>query len=209
MSGGRTGPGGRISSPPRMNFLGHLLVSGEDPLTITGNFMADGVKGRDLSAYSEGLQRGIRMHRAIDTFTDTHPITLVGRERLRAHCGKYAGVALDLFYDHLIASRWDRFHPEPLPRFAQRMYALLTANEHLMPPGQRRMLPYMVQGDWLTSYATLTGIGRALTGLSRRVPGGDVLNGAETVLAAHLAAYRAEAEAFLPALREHLQHGQG
>lgn len=193
-----------------MNFLGHLLVSGEDPLTITGNFMADGVKGRDLSAYPERLQRGIRMHRTIDSFTDTHPLTLQGRERLRAHCGKFAGVALDVFYDHAIARRWSLFHPtEPLPVFAQRMYALLTEHESLMPPQQRRMLPYMVQGDWLTSYATLEGIGRALHGLSRRVPHGDVLDGAEAVLAAHLDEYQAEAEAFVHALREHLHHGEG
>lgn len=192
-----------------MNFLGHLLVSGEDPSVITGNFMADGVKGRDLSAYADGLQRGIRMHRAIDTFTDTHPLTHLGRARLHAQCHHYAGVALDLFYDHAIASRWERFHPEPLPRFTHRMYTLLTAHAHLMPLPQQRMLPYMVQGDWLTSYATLEGIGRALGGLSRRVPGGEVLAGAEHILAAHLDAYRTEAEAFVQALREHLHHGQG
>jgi acyl carrier protein phosphodiesterase len=178
-------------------------------LTITGNFMADGVKGRDLSAYPDALQRGLRMHRMIDSFTDTHPLTLQGRERLREHCGKYAGVALDLFYDHCIARRWSHFHPEPLQVFTHRMYELLTAHAAWMPEGQRRMLPYMVQGDWLTSYATLEGIGRALTGLSRRVPRGHVLDGAEVVLAQHIDAYQAETEAFVPALREHLRHGQG
>ena len=190
-----------------MNFLGHLLVSGNEPLTITGNFMADGVKGRDLSAYPEGLQRGIRMHRTIDSFTDNHPLSLKGRERLRAHCGKYAGVAMDLFYGHGIASRWSHYHPEPLHAFVQRMYALLTDHASLMPLRQQRMLPYMVQGDWLGSYATIEGIGRALAGLSRRVPGGEVLYGAETVLAAHLDEYLAETEAFVHDLREHLHHG--
>ncbi|MFT3885202.1 MAG: ACP phosphodiesterase [Flavobacteriales bacterium] len=192
-----------------MNFLGHLLVSGEDPLVITGNFMADGVKGRDLSAYPEALQRGIRMHRTIDSFTDTHPLTLQGRERLRAHCGKYAGVALDVFYDHGIARCWPRYGTGPLEAFTHRMYAVLTAHAHLMPLPQQRMLPYMVQGDWLTSYATLEGIGRALSGLARRVPHGAALEGAETVLATHLHAYLAETEAFVLALREHLCHGEG
>ena len=85
-------------------------------MTIVGNFMADAVKGRDLSGWSAGLQTGIRMHRRIDSYTDNHPLTLLGRERLRAHCGKYAGVALDLFYDHAIASRWADLSAEPASR---------------------------------------------------------------------------------------------
>jgi acyl carrier protein phosphodiesterase len=187
-----------------MNFLGHLLVSGNDPMTIVGNFMADGVKGRDLSAYAEGLQKGIRMHRHIDSYTDGHPLTLQGRERLRAHCGKYAGVALDLFYDHAIAHRWNDLSTEPLPDFAQRMYALLTEHESLMPDRARHMLPYMVQYDWLTSYATIAGIGRALLGLSRRTPAGPLLAGAEQVLQDHHAEFERECLEFLPQLRAHL-----
>lgn len=187
-----------------MNFLGHLLVSGKAPLTIVGNFMADAVKGRDLSGWSAGLQTGIRMHRRIDSFTDNHPLTLVGRERLRAHCGKYAGVALDLFYDHAIALNWSKLGKEPLPVYAQQMYKLLQDHAHLMPQRTQQMLPYMVRQDWLTAYATLPGIGRALAGLSARVPGGEVLFGAESVLEAHRTEFVEECLAFLPQLRQHV-----
>ena len=190
-----------------MNFLGHLLVSGNDPLLIVGNFMADAVKGRDLSAHPEGIQRGIRLHRRIDSFTDQHAITLQGRERLRAHCGKFAGVALDIFYDYCIASTWNE--EENLPAFSRRMYALLEAHAHLMPERTQRMLPYMVQGDWLTSYSKLDGIAAALNGLARRVPHGSVLVGAEQVLAAHLAAYVGECSSFLLDLRTHLSREEG
>ncbi len=185
-----------------MNFLGHLIVSGDDPLTITGNFMADAVKGRDLSRFPDPIQRGIRMHRRIDSFTDQHPITLQGRERLRAHCGKFAGVALDIFYDHCIASTWSG--DETLNAFAQRMYGLLHAHSHLMPERTQRMLPYMMRGDWLTSYGTLKGIADSLAGLAHRVPNGSVLIGAEQVLAAHRDAYIVECTAFLRDLRTHL-----
>ncbi|MEO7080938.1 MAG: ACP phosphodiesterase, partial [Flavobacteriales bacterium] len=175
-----------------MNFLGHLLVSGKAPLVIVGNFMADAVKGRDLSAWSSEVQKGIRMHRHIDSFTDNHPLTLQGRERLREHCGKYAGVALDLFYDHAIASHWNQLSEEPLPDFARRMYALLETHAHLMPPRTQHMLPYMVQNDWLTSYAGIHGISRALNGLALRVPGGEALIGAEQVLQAYKAEFAEE-----------------
>ena len=191
-----------------MNFLGHLLVSGEDPLVITGNFMADAVKGRDLSGYAPSLRTGIRMHRAIDTFTDTHPLTLAGRERLRDHAGKYAGVALDLFYDHVLARDWAHYHPEPLPAFAQRMYRLLEHHAHLMPARTQRMLGYMVGSDWLVSYATLPGIAKAVDALGGRVPGGERLVGSTHVLQEHLEAYRGEVGHFIPALRQHLHdHG--
>lgn len=192
-----------------MNYLGHLLVSGNDPLVITGNFMADAVKGRDLSMHLPGVQEGIRLHRRIDMFTDNHPITLTGRERLRAHCGKYAGVALDVLYDHCIANSWHDLHDEPLPQFADRIYTLLTAHADLMPERTRMMLPYMVTGNWLGTYATVEGVGRALDGMSRRVPAGVRLRGAEQVLRRHYEEYVAECSSFLRDLRIHLLREEG
>jgi acyl carrier protein phosphodiesterase len=188
-----------------MNFLGHLYLAGNEPLAIVGNFMADAVKGRDLSRFPAAVEQGIRRHRAIDSFTDEHPLQRAGRERVRAHAGRYAGVAMDLFYDHLLAVEWSRWHAEPLSDFAQRMYALLHAHEHLLPERTRQMLPYMVQGDWLTSYATTEGLARALHGLSRRAPAGDAMRGAERVLVQHMEVYRNEFDIFLPAISVHLQ----
>lgn len=187
-----------------MNFLGHLFLSGHDPLVIVGNFMADAVKGRDLSAWPAGVQQGIRLHRAIDSFTDEHPLQREGRARVRAHAGRYSGVVMDLFTDHLLASAWHAWHPEPLTAYAARMYALLQAHQHLMPARTREMLPYMVAHDWLSSYARVEGLQRALHGLARRVPQGDVMAGAEAVLLAHEAAYRSEFDRFLPDLRRAL-----
>lgn len=191
-----------------MNHLGHLLLSGDDPEVITGNFMADAVKGRDLSAHLPSVQRGIRLHRRIDTFTDTHPLTLEGRKRLWAHCGKFAGVALDLFYDHCIAVTWDGTLGT-LEEFSARMYTILTAHSELMPERTRRMLPYMVEGDWLTNYRGTDGIAWALRGLARRVPNAGALVGAERLLIQHRDRYVAECTAFLAELRKHLQREEG
>lgn len=187
-----------------MNFLGHLYLSGSEPLVIVGNFMADAVKGRDLSRFDASIAQGIRLHRAIDTFTDTHPLQQQGRERAHAYAGRYASVVMDLFYDHILASNWNDFHPEPLKEYAQRMYTLLTEHAHLMPDRTRYMLPYMVQGDWLTSYARLDGIGRALAGLARRVPQGAPMIGSEEVLREHMARYTAEFRSFLPGMEAHV-----
>lgn len=186
-----------------MNFLGHLVLSGDDPLTITGNFMADAVKGRDLSQHPDGIQRGIRLHRAIDSFTDAHIMTQAGRERLRAHAGKYAGVVLDLFYDHLLASAWPEERFGALADYNRRMYTLLRAHHAHLPDRTRHMLAFMVQGDWLTSYARIDGLARALHGLSQRAPRGEAMRGAERVLVDNMPAYRAEFTAFFADVERH------
>ena len=186
-----------------MNYLGHLFLSGDDPLVIVGNFMGDAIKGRDLSRFPPRLETGIRLHRAIDSFTDTHPAQQAGRERVRSYAGRYSGVVMDLFFDHLLASDWQRWHPEPLADFAQRMYALVQGHADLLPERTSHMLRYMVARDWLGSYATIEGLGRALHGLSTRVPQGAVMTGAEQVLADHLEDYRREFDIFLPAIRDH------
>ena len=185
-----------------MNYLGHLYLSGPDPLVTVGNFMADAVKGRDLSRFDPRVEQGIRLHRVIDSFTDASAIQRAGRARAHAHAGRYASVVMDMFYDHLLAANWSSFHNEPLSDFAARMYELLLAHEALMPERTRRMLPYMVAGDWLCTYATLEGLGRAIAGLARRVPKGNAMVGAERVLEEHMEVYKAEFRSFLPTIEE-------
>lgn len=187
-----------------MNFLGHLFLSGDDPLVITGNFMADAVKGRDLSRFEPGIQQGIRLHRRIDSFTDAQRPSHPGREQLRVHAGRYTPVVMDVFMDHLLAQGWGRWHAEALDAFTQRMYALLQANVQHLPDRTRHMLGYMVAGDWLGSYATLDGIGRALQGMSVRVRGGERMAGAERILQAYRSDFEQEFDAFLPSIIKHL-----
>ncbi|MCB9185047.1 MAG: DUF479 domain-containing protein [Flavobacteriales bacterium] len=187
-----------------MNFLGHLYLSGDDPLVITGNFMGDEVKGRDLSRFDPRIQAGIRLHRRIDSFTDLHRPVHAGRQRLREVAGHYAPVAMDLFIDHLLARDWSRWHPEPLDVFSSRAYDLLHAHEAYLPEATRRMLGYMSAHDWLSSYATLEGIGAALRGLSRRVGDGGRMAGTEEVLRAYDDEFTADFNAFLPAIKAHL-----
>lgn len=180
-----------------MNFLGHLYLSGDDPLVITGNFMADAIKGGDLSRFPVDLQRGIRLHRAIDHYTDQHPLARAGRERARTHAGRYAPVVMDLFYDHLLAAHWSALHPEPLERFTARMYAVLKAHATWMEGRPARMLPHLMADDWLGAYAQRDGLAHALRGMARRAPEGQAMVGAEQVLWQHYDAYRAEFIGFL------------
>ena len=187
-----------------MNYLGHLYVSGDTPLVIVGNFMADAIKGRDLSQYHPDVERGIRMHRAIDSFTDKHPLQQEGRARVRHYAGRYSGVVMDMFYDHLLAKDPHWWVREPLSDFVQRMYTLLPQHVDLMTERTQHLLHYMVSRDWLNKYRTIEGIGAAISGLARRVPKGDSMIGVEHILEEHFDLFNEEFRSFLPELELHI-----
>ena len=193
-----------------MNFLAHLFLSGTPgaatyPDVLVGNFMADSVPGRQLENYPPGVQAGIRLHRAIDTFTDQHPVVRRSTQRLRtAGYGKYAGVISDMFLDHFLARNFADFSAELLPDFAHRVYAVLQAREAEMPPRVQQMLFYMVQHNWLLGYAETEGIRRALGGLSRRASAGSGMETAATELEANYQEYEADFRDFFPQLQQHV-----
>lgn len=150
-----------------MNYLAHLYLSGEDNDIKIGNFIADGIHGKP-DAYAPGVQRGIMLHRAIDTFTDAHPIFRQGTKRLHARYHHYAGVIMDIIYDHFLAKNWHRYHPQPLGKFAAGFYSLLEERHDTLPERIQRMVPYMVQYNWLLRYASKEGIARTLFELDHR-----------------------------------------
>ena len=194
-----------------MNFLAHLLLSGpvaapDYPHLLLGNFVADAVPGRQLEAYPPAVQAGIRLHRALDTFTDAHPVVRRSTARLRlAGLGKYAGVVSDVFLDHFLARHFEQFSAEPLAAFAPRVYAQLTALEPLMPPRFQHLLPYLTRQDWLSGYAHFEGIGRTLAGLARRARPGSGMDTAVVELQANHPAYEADFLEFFPAAQTHSQ----
>ena len=191
-----------------MNFLAHLFLSGTPGSAtyadvLVGNFIADSVPGKQLENYPLGVQTGIRLHRAIDTFTDQHPVVRRSTQRLRAAgYGKYAGVISDMFLDHFLAYNFSDFSPESLVDFTRRVYALLTARQTEMPLRVQQFLPHLTQHNWLLGYAVLEGIRRALGGLSRRALPGSGMETAVTELETNYAAYEADFRAFFPELQQ-------
>lgn len=141
-----------------MNFLAHIYLSGDNDWVKIGNFMADGIRGKDYLHYSETVQFGILLHRKINSFTDTHPIFRKTRKRLISEFGHFSGVITDIFYDYVLAKHWVAFSDIPLSDYAQDFYNLLTDNFSILSPRAKYILPHMKQGDWLTSYATYQGL---------------------------------------------------
>lgn len=152
-----------------MNFLAHIFLSGDDEQLLVGNFIADFVKGKKKDDYPDQIRKGIELHRAIDDFTDHHPTTDISKNRLRPKYGKYAGVIVDLYYDHFLAKDFNLYSAISLKEYSEKTYTIIQQYDEWLPEGVKYFLPFMIERNWLLNYATIEGIGRALTGLSKRV----------------------------------------
>lgn len=151
-----------------MNFLAHIYLSGDNPQVILGNFFADSIKGRKYKEYPRDVQKGILLHRAIDYFTDTHPIVRLSTARLFDNYSHYSGVIVDMYYDHFLAANWNLYSEVPLEEFTQYFYNLLEDHYDLLPRNVHNFMPYMIEHNWLLSYASIEGIGKILAQMSSR-----------------------------------------
>jgi acyl carrier protein phosphodiesterase len=185
-----------------MNFLAHIYLSGKDEELILGNFIADSIKGKKYLKYPPGIQKGILLHRRIDHFTDTHPIVRSSASKLYKNYSHYSGVIVDIYYDHFLASQWNRFSETPLENFVADFYKLLQKNFELLPAPIQRFLPYMVAENWLLSYASLEGIARILYQMNIRTRNIVQMDRAVDDLKEHYEEFQKEFEEFFPQLQE-------
>lgn len=151
-----------------MNFLAHAYLSFGHPEILAGNMVSDFVKGKKKFDYSAGIQKGFNLHRAIDAFTDAHPITKEAKVFLKPAAGAYAGAFIDVAYDHFLANDLNEFGEGQLQQTAQNTYAILNEYIAQLPPNFSQMIPYMIKENWLFNYSTLYGIEKSFWGLVRR-----------------------------------------
>lgn len=149
-----------------MNFVGHIYLSGENEKLAIGNFIGDYVKGRKHESYPDEVQKGILIHRDIDATMDAHPAFLATRELFREDYGRYAGVIVDMAFDHILTKNWNDWHPTPLRRFTRNFYKILIKNFRVLPTPVKEFLPFMIQSNRLYSYSNLKGIEKALSIMS-------------------------------------------
>jgi acyl carrier protein phosphodiesterase len=181
-----------------MNFLGHIFLSGEDNEILLGNFFADHVKGKTQHDYSLGIIKGIQLHRAIDHFTDHHPIVIQGVKRLNGDFGRYGSVIIDMYYDHFLASLWNEYHTIPLENFSVSIYDRLVPYLEIMPAKTQYMLPFMIHNNWLVTYAATEGLGRALNGMSNRARFPSGMESATAYLIDNYDEFKEEFRLFMP-----------
>ncbi|WP_276372492.1 ACP phosphodiesterase [Chryseolinea sp. H1M3-3] len=187
-----------------MNFLAHIYLSNDDPQIMVGNFIGDFVKGRNFpDNFHAGVARGIELHRAIDEFTDRHPVVQQSKIKLRPKYRHYAGVIVDIFYDHFLSKYWTAYHATPLPQFADQVYGIMQEYHSILPAAVKNMLPYMMRDNWLVNYGNLQGIGQALKGISRRTRYDSKMNESIFELEQFYEEFKNEFETFMPDLKLH------
>lgn len=187
-----------------MNYLAHAFLSGTDSQLLVGNFIADSVRGNQLNLFPERIAQGIRLHRLIDTFTDSHPVVLLSKQRLRPGFRKYASVITDVFYDHFLAINFSDYSPIALPDYTEIVYETILAHSAILPERANYFLPYMIKHNWLLGYASLEGINRSLTGLSKRTTHDNNMALAAIELAENYYLYEAEFRQFFPQLQAYV-----
>lgn len=151
-----------------MNYLAHIYLSGEDEELKIGNFIADSVKGKQFIHFPIRVQKGIILHRAIDTYTDSHPTVRESARRLFETYSHYSTVIVDIFYDHFLAANWEDYSTIPLDEYVQDFYMLLKRKQEILPKRVKQLMPYMIKDNWLLSYASIEGIGKILWQMNQR-----------------------------------------
>jgi acyl carrier protein phosphodiesterase len=151
-----------------MNFLAHALLAGNHPNLIVGGVAGDWIKGSLPGTLPGDLAQGVALHRAIDSYAETHPAFRQSRARISPARRRYAGVLVDVFYDHLLARNWDALHPQPLDEYCATVYRLIGDRLNELPAPSRPALMLMAKENWLKSYAQIEGIADVLARMSRR-----------------------------------------
>lgn len=151
-----------------MNYLAHAYLSFNHPEILIGNLISDFVKGKKKFDYPPGIQKGISLHRAIDTFTDEHPATKEAKNIFRPVYRLYSGAFVDVIYDHFLAGDEKEFTEDSLFSFSQRVYSIIERNSQWLPEKFAGMFPYMESQNWLFNYRTKWGTEKSLQGVVRR-----------------------------------------
>jgi len=189
-----------------MNYLAHAYLSFQRPPIVVGNMVSDFIKGRKKFDYAADIQRGINLHRMIDTFTDEHTATKAAKQFFKPYVGLYAGAFIDVVYDHFLANDENEFKKNSLALFADSTYKILYSYQTVLPQPFAAMLPYMSTQNWLYNYSNVGGIEKSFGGVVRRAA---YLNSSADVYSAFIKNYDSLREyynTFFPAVKNFAQN---
>ena len=189
-----------------MNYLAHIYLSNENEGITIGNFIADEIKGKKYTTFPKEIQKGILLHRGIDSFTDFHPTVRLSTKRLHKNYGHYSGVIVDILYDHFLAKNWNNYHEQPLEEYIEKFYELLRNSFNILTPRIKRMMCYMISDNWLLSYATVEGISKILVKMNRRTNNTSNMNFAVIELEEYYEEFENEFTSFFEELRVFSNH---
>lgn len=140
-----------------MNYLAHFFLSHGHESLAFGNFLTDMMRISEIKAWPNFLTKGVELHHLIDEVTDNHPENKRLRGLLRPYFHKYAGVALDMYYDYVLYQQWEKWALQSFESFREDQYKLIRDHHNYVPNRLSPRIRHMVEGDFLRSYTTLEG----------------------------------------------------
>lgn len=152
-----------------MNYLGHLFFSNNDIELMYANIYGDFIKGSNLNHHPEIIRKGVKLHRQIDFYIDNHPEVLELKKILTAKLPKIYGIAIDLYFDHLLAVNWNDYRSESLETFTNQFYNFEFNSENFSNPNFQFLIQKIKADNWLYHYQYPHGLEFACKGLSKRI----------------------------------------
>jgi acyl carrier protein phosphodiesterase len=152
----------------RMNYLAHIYLSDYSEESMLGNFLGDFVNKSLENNFEYSIRNGIFMHRKLDSFTDSHPVFINSKRRVSTLNRRFAGVLIDMFYDHFLARNWSDYSPISLEEYSNNFYNILIKFSNCLPEKLTGRMAFMIEENWLLSYKEISGIERPLNRISRR-----------------------------------------
>jgi len=179
-----------------MNYLGHLVLSGENEDVLFGNFIGDSIKGNKYQSYNKSIQKGILLHRFIDHYTDHHPACLTGKRRMYSKLPKVSGIVQDILYDHILWLNWKSYFSFEAEDFINSCYDILDSRLDEMPERISFMYSYMRKDNWLYNYQFETGIYNAISGIEKRISPSIDLDEFKHIYKSNMSKYNSEFNEF-------------
>ena len=160
-----------------MNYLAHLYLADTSEEFLIGSFLGDFVKGSIGDRYSREISSGIHFHRKVDTFADTHEKTIASRNLFGREKRRFAGIILDICYDHFLSKHWSEYSDTGLSEFIDHAYGLLQKYQDIFPERLKEVLPRLINQNWLGTYLTLDGVEITLNRIAKRISKKNSLEG--------------------------------
>ncbi|RKF13645.1 DUF479 domain-containing protein [Alginatibacterium sediminis] len=155
-----------------MNYLAHFHLAQRTQTSISGALLGDFVKAERWQQFSDDQVFGIKLHRYIDKTIDKQLIDIQLMNKFTQGQRRYAGIVIDLYFDHLLCKHWALFNAEPLDQTIQSYYLKLNQElNHIdnLPVRLPQVLSSMQHHNWLLSYKN-TGVTRhALKNIGTRL----------------------------------------
>ena len=188
-----------------MNYLAHLFLAQPTPASCFGNLLSDFQKGVDIQALPSPVHAALQTHKLVDKFTDQHPLVVETKAKFSSSRRRFAGVTLDVLFDHFLIAHWQQFTDQSFETFCQQRYALLSHSLPDMPARMQHVVGSMVKEQWLDVYATLDGVSEAINRTARRIRFRHQFNNSIEEVEPHYAHLHRAFPDFFNALTEHVQ----